>query len=94
MNDIVSSSGPSDKFKHLFHCDQKIDSNQVTLVYDFFQRILLDKEVVPKILVLKYILEFFDGNNHQKKDYDSTIRFSRQHLYLFSSHRKRMAKIL
>lgn len=40
-------------------------------VYDFFQRILLDKEVVPKILVLKYILEFFDGNNHQKKDYDS-----------------------
>lgn len=71
MNDIVSSSGPSDKFKHLFHCDQKIDSNQVTLVYDFFQRILLDKEVVPKILVLKYILEFFDGNNHQKKDYDS-----------------------
>lgn len=71
MNDIVSSSGPSDKFKHLFHCDQKIDSNQVTLVYDFFQRILLDKEVIPKILVLKYILEFFDGNNHQKKDYDS-----------------------
>lgn len=71
MNDIVSSSGPSDKFKHLFQCDQKIDSNQVTLVYDFFQRILLDKEVVPKILVLKYILEFFDGNNHQKKDYDS-----------------------
>ena len=71
MNDIVSSSGPSDKFKHLFHCDPKIDSNQVTLVYDFFQRILLDKEVVPKILVLKYILEFFDGNNHQKKDYDS-----------------------
>ena len=71
MNDIVSSSGPSDKFKNLFHCDQRIDSHQMTLVYDFFQRILLDKEVVPKILVLKYILEFFDGNNHQKKDYDS-----------------------
>lgn len=29
MNDIVSSSGPSDKFKHLFQCDQKIDSNTV-----------------------------------------------------------------
>ena len=71
MNDIVSSSGPSDKFKHLFHCKKKIDSNQVTLVYDFFFFFLLDKEVVPKILVLKYILEFFDGNNHQKKDYDS-----------------------
>lgn len=71
MNDIVSSSGPSEKFKTLFHCDQRIDSHQITLVYDFFQRILLDKEVVPKILVLKYILEFFDDENHQKKDYDS-----------------------
>ena len=46
-------------------------SNQVTLVYDFFQRILLDKEIVPKILVLKYILEFYDGEEHQKREYDS-----------------------
>lgn len=55
----------------MFRCQQKIDSNQVTLVYDFFQRILLDKEIVPKILVLKYILEFYDGAEHQKRDYDS-----------------------
>lgn len=33
--------------------------SQVTLVYEFFQRILLDKEIVPKILVLKYLLLHF-----------------------------------
>ena len=71
MNDIVSNSGPSDKFKAMFKCQKRIDSNQIALVFDFFQRILLDKKVVPKILVLKYILEFFDGTEHQKKDYDS-----------------------
>src|SRR5699024_10859389 len=45
MNDIVSSSGPSDKFKGLFKCNQKIDSIQIALVYSFFQRILLDNEI-------------------------------------------------
>lgn len=89
MNDIVSSSGPSEKFKNLFHCDQKIDSHQITLVYDFFQRILLDKEVVPKILVLKYILEFFDDGNHQKKDYDSAYSiFAAASLFILFATKK------
>ena len=89
MNDIVSTSGPSDNFKNLFRCQQKIDSNQVTLVYDFFQRILLDKEIVPKILVLKYILEFFDGAEHQKRDYDSAYTiFAAASLFILFARKK------
>ena len=92
MNDIVSTSGPSEKFKSLFKCQQRIDSNQVTLVYDFFQRILLDKEIVPKILVLKYILEFYDGEEHQKREYDSAYSIFAADSLLFSLQRKKMAK--
>ena len=40
MNDIISTSGPSDKFKNLFKCQEKIDSTQVMLVYDFFQNLV------------------------------------------------------
>lgn len=89
MNDIVSTSGPSEKFKSLFKCQQRIDSNQVTLVYDFFQRILLDKEIVPKILVLKYILEFYDGEEHQKREYDSAYSiFAAASLFILFAAKK------
>lgn len=89
MNDIVSSSGPSDKFKGLFKCNQKIDSIQIALVYSFFQRILLDNEIVPKILVLKYILEFFDGQEHTKGDYDSAYAiFAAASLFILFATKK------
>lgn len=89
MNDIVSTSGPSDKFKNLFQCQKKIDSNQVMLAHDFFQRILLDREIVPKILVLKYILEFCDGTEHQKRDYDSAYSiFAAASLFILFSGKK------
>lgn len=89
MNDIVSTSGPSDNFKNLFKCQQRIDNNQVTLIYDFFQRILLDKEIVPKILVLKYILEFYDGEEHQKREYDSAYSiFTAASLFILFATKK------
>ena len=89
MNDIVSSSGPSDKFKGLFKCAKKTDSTQIALVYDFFQRILLDNEIVPKVLVLKYILEFFDGQEHTKSDYDSVYSiFAAASLFILFATKK------
>lgn len=89
MNDIISTSGPSDNFKSLFKCRKKIDNSQVTLVYEFFQRILLDKEIVPKILVLKYILEFYDGTEHQKRDYDSAYPiFAAASLFILFARKK------
>ena len=55
----------------------------------FFQRILLDKEIVPKILVLKYILEFFDGAEHQKRDYDSAYTiFAAASLFILFARKK------
>lgn len=89
MNDIISTSGPSDKFKNLFKCQEKIDSTQVMLVYDFFQRILLDREIVPKIFVLKYILEFCDGAEHQKREYDSAYSiFAAASLFILFAAKK------
>ena len=89
MNDIISTSGPSDKFKNLFKCQEKIDSTQVILVYDFFQRILLDREIVPKIFVLKYILEFCDGAEHQKREYDSAYSiFAAASLFILFATKK------
>lgn len=72
MLDIVSSNnGPSDDFKQLFECEEKIDSVHISNCHIMLQKILLDKEVIPKVLALKYILSLFDGNAHKKQEYIS-----------------------
>lgn len=73
MIDIVESTGPSDSFKQLFRCSEgdRIDDNDKKNCHGMLQKILLDKEVVPKVLVLKYIVAFLDGEEHQKKCYKS-----------------------
>lgn len=71
MIDIVASEGPSETFKQLFYCEEKIDSIDISNCHIILQKILLDKEVIPKILVLKYILTFFDDRNHTKSEYKS-----------------------
>ena len=71
MNDIVTSETPSDYFKSQFKSKSKIDSISKSNCYIMLQKILLDKEVVPKILATKYILSFFDGCEHGEKDYKS-----------------------
>lgn len=94
MNDIVSSCGPSDQFKSLFVCSKKIDSNQIILTYDFLQRILLDKEVVPKVLVLKYIMEYFDGKEHDKQEYNLIYSvFAAASLFILFSRKKNGAQL-
>lgn len=45
----------------------------ITNLSDFsmLKKILMEKEVIPKILALKYILTYFDGKPHAKEEYKS-----------------------
>lgn len=69
MKEIVESSGPNDSFNSLFLSDKKIDSVDKENCHDLLKKILLEKEVIPKILALKYIITYFDGSNHSKAEY-------------------------
>ena len=39
--------------------------------HSMLKKILMEKEVIPKILALKYILTYFDGKPHAKEEYKS-----------------------
>lgn len=71
MTDIIESTGPTDKFKSLFMSDKTIDSIEIENCHSLMQKILLEKEVIPKILALNYIIAYFDGKIHAKKEYKS-----------------------
>lgn len=71
MIDVISTEGPSDKFKGLFLCDKKMDSVDISNCHLILKKILLEQEVIPKVLVMKYILSFFDGSIHTKSEYKS-----------------------
>lgn len=71
MTDIIESEGPSTSFKNRFVCTQGIDSVDIKNFHSMFKKILLEKEIIPKILALKYILTYLDGNPHDKKEYKS-----------------------
>ena len=44
--------------------------------HSMLKKILMEKEVIPKILALKYILTYFDGKPHAKEllEYLQVIR--------------------
>ena len=73
MIDIIESSGPSDQFKALFKCSGKDKFDQVDIenCHKMLQKIILDSEVIPKVLALKYISEFLDDKERAKKQYKS-----------------------
>lgn len=71
MIDIIESEGPSETFKKLFVCAEKIDSVDKSNCHTILQKILLDKDIIPKILALKYIVTLFDGRSHKKDEYKS-----------------------
>lgn len=73
MIDVVGTDGPSDYFKGLFHVSEPsgIDSIDIINIHCILKKIILDKEIIPKVLALKYIISFFDGAQHSKKDYKS-----------------------
>lgn len=69
MKDIIESEGPTDRFKALFVATPKIDSIDIKNCHNLLQKVLLEKEVIPKLLVLKYILSYLDGEPHSRDDY-------------------------
>ncbi len=71
MIDIVESDTPSAAFKRLFVCPQTVDFVDVCNCHTMLKKILMEKEVIPKILAMKYILSYFDGASHEKKEYKS-----------------------
>lgn len=70
MCDIAESDGPG-KLKDYFISSDKIDSTHIYNCHSMLQKILLEKAVIPKILAMKYILTFFDGESHTKEEYKS-----------------------
>lgn len=71
MTDIIESEGPSTPFKDKFICAKKGDSIDIQNCHSMLKKILMEKEVIPKILALKYILTYFDGKPHAKEEYKS-----------------------
>ena len=71
MIDIVESDAPSAAFKRLFVCPQRVDFVDICNCHTMLKKILTEKEVIPKILAMKYILSYFDGASHEKKEYKS-----------------------
>lgn len=71
MTDIVESEGPSTTFKDKFVCSEKIDSIDIQNFHSMLKKILCEKEIIPKILALKYILTYLDGKEHVKAEYKS-----------------------
>lgn len=54
MTDIIESEGPSTPFKDKFICAKKVDSIDIQNCHSMLKKILMEKEVIPKILALKY----------------------------------------
>jgi len=71
MTDIIESEGPSTPFKERFLCTSKLDSVDIQNCHSMLKKILMEKEIIPKILALKYILTYFDGTSHTKNEYKS-----------------------
>lgn len=71
MINVAENEGPNDDFKKLFNCPERIDSIDISNCHAILQKILLDKAIIPKVLAMKYILHFFDGEIHEKTDYKS-----------------------
>lgn len=89
MEDIITSERPDDFFKSLFICSTQLDSVFYTSTHRMLQTILLDKDVVPKILALKYILTYLDGRTHAKKEYSSIFSvYSAAELFIIFASKK------
>lgn len=73
MLDIVDNNSPSDKFIRLFNCpngSKKIDFDELGIFHNFMRKILKDEKILPKALLMKYILSvLITTNNKEKKDF-------------------------
>lgn len=68
---ITSNRALNEEFKNLFSCDQSLNDKELQCFFYMMKTVLGYKDITPKILILKYILEFLDENIHSKEDYQS-----------------------
>lgn len=63
--DIVSTDGVSSKFRSLFATvnGKKFQDGEIKIIHNLLKKIMLDDNVVPKILIMKYLLEVFILNS-------------------------------
>ena len=71
MTEVIESDTPPASFKRLFISPDPVDSVDIYNCHTMLKKILLEKEVIPKILAMKYILTYLDGTSHDKKEYKS-----------------------
>lgn len=73
MIDIIDTNSPSSNFIKLFNCtsgNQKIDFDELEVFHNFMRKILKDEKVLPKALLMKYILSVLIArdDNRDKKE--------------------------
>ena len=68
--DVMNNESPSRYFKDLFCHSARVDNIEIKIIHNFIRKIMKDKGVVPKVLIMKYILEvMFERNGKTKEDY-------------------------
>lgn len=70
MLEIVNSSSPSKNFESYFYIDgvAQIRHPELNIMHNLIGKILKDKNILSKALVMKYILTIFLGNSKQTKE--------------------------
>lgn len=63
--DIISTDGVSAEFRDMFTIDGKriLQDIEIKVIHNLLKKIMLDENVVPKILVMKYLLDTFILND-------------------------------
>ena len=75
MVEIAESSGPSERFRGMFPCvstkgvRENLDSKELIIIHNIMKKILRDPYVLPKALLMKYILSVLDGKSKSKDEY-------------------------
>lgn len=90
MNTIIDADTPTDTIRRLFKSQERIDSTLIYIYHSLLKKIVLDQEVVPKALALKYIINYFDGEEHSKEDYSTLLTiFAASVVFVTFSFKKR-----
>ena len=78
MTDIIESEGPSTPFKDKFICAKKVDSIDIQNCHSMLKKILMEKEVIPKILAFKKrkIIAAFNAKKESGEPVDEKDMFT------------------
>ena len=70
-NSIVAVDGVSDDFKRFYNSGAGLDDVNYKVYHNVLKKILLDSDIIPKVLVLKYFLEVINSSADRTiADYD------------------------